>query len=177
MERTLLLNASYEPISVISAQRAVRLLFLGKVIVVSESNITWRSVSIAIKVPSIVRMVNYVRGLSGKRDVVRLTRKNIMIRDKYTCQYCGTKKGPEHLNIDHIIPKSQGGKSEWLNLVASCVKCNNKKDCRTPSQAGMTLLKIPKKPDFFIFTVHKGYKNIPKDWLDYCYWNVELDEE
>lgn len=176
MERTLLLNASYEPISVISAQRAVRLLFLGKVQVVSETNVTWRSVSISIRVPSIVRMVNYVRGLTGKRNVVRLTRKNIMIRDQYTCQYCGSKKGPENLNIDHVIPKAQGGKTAWENIVASCFKCNNKKDCRTPKQAGMAILKNPRKPDFFVFTLYKGHKNIPKDWLDYCYWNIDLEE-
>jgi 5-methylcytosine-specific restriction endonuclease McrA len=175
MEKVLLLNSSYEPISIIGAERAVRLLFLGKVTVVVESNITWRSVSIAIKVPSIVRMVNYVKNLTGKRNVVKLTRKNIMLRDKYTCQYCGEKRQPENLNIDHVIPRGQGGKSEWENLVCSCIKCNNRKDCRTPKQAGMELRKVPKKPDFFVFTVSRKYTDVPKDWLDYLYWNVELD--
>jgi 5-methylcytosine-specific restriction endonuclease McrA len=176
MERVLLLNSSYEPISVIGAERAVRLVFLGKVTVVVESDITWRSVSIAIKVPSVVRMVNYVRGLTGKRNVVKLTRKNIMIRDKYSCQYCGIKHSTDKLNIDHIIPKAQGGKSEWENLVCSCVKCNTKKDCRTPKQAGMNISKVPKKPDFFVFTLHRKYHKVPESWIDFMYWNQELDE-
>lgn len=175
-ERTLLLNSSYEPISVISAQKAIKLLFLGKVYVVIEGDVTWRSISIAIRVPSVVRMINYVKGLSGKRDNIKMTRKNIMIRDKYTCQYCGLKKGLGNLNIDHVIPKSQGGKSVWENLVVSCVKCNNKKDNKTPKQAGLELKKVPKKPDFIMFTFTLGRNNIPKSWLDYMYWNVELDQ-
>jgi len=175
MERVLLLNSSYEPISVIGAERAIRLLFLGKVTVVEESGITWRSISIAIRVPSIVRMVNYVKHLTGKRSVVKLTRKNIMLRDKYTCQYCNDKHAPAKLNIDHVIPRAAGGKSEWENLVTSCVKCNSKKDCKTPKQAGMTLRKMPKKPDFFVFTLHRKYSQVPESWLDYCYWNVELE--
>lgn len=175
MERVLLLNSSYEPISVIGAERAIRLLFLGKVTVVEETNVTWHSISVAIRVPSIVRMVNYVKNLTGKRSVVKLTRKNIMLRDKYTCQYCGKKHAPSKLNIDHVIPRGQGGKSEWENLVTSCIKCNSRKDCQTPQQAGMTLNHMPKKPDFFVFTLHRKYNEVPKGWLDYMYWNVELD--
>jgi len=175
MERVLLLNSSCEPISVIGAERAIRLIFLGKVMVVEESATTWHSISIAIRVPSIVRMVNYVKSLTGKRNVVKLTRKNIMLRDKYTCQYCGGKHAPSELNIDHIIPRAIGGKSEWENLITSCIKCNSKKDCRTPKQAGMNLLKVPKKPDFFVFTLHRKYSEIPKDWLSYMYWDVALE--
>jgi 5-methylcytosine-specific restriction endonuclease McrA len=174
--KVLLLNSSYEAISVINVQRAIQLLYLGKVTVVVETDIEWRSVSVVLKVPSIVKLVNYVRGLCGKRNVVKLTRKNIMLRDRYTCQYCGKKYGPDNLNIDHVIPKAQGGKSEWDNLVTSCVKCNSQKDCRTPKQAGMRLLKTPKKPDFFIFTLYRHkYTSIPKTWLDYVYWDVELE--
>lgn len=175
MNRVLLLNSSYEPISIIGAERAIRLLFLGRVIVVVESDITWRSVSIAIRVPSVVRMVNYIKGLTSKKKMVKLTRKNIMIRDKYTCCYCGSKKSPEKLNIDHIVPRGQGGTTTWENVATSCVKCNTKKNCQTPKQAGMVLLKQPKKPDFMIFTLHRKYNQVPSEWMDYLYWNSELD--
>lgn len=177
MNRVLLLNSSYEPVSVIGAERAIRLYYLGKVQIVAETDIEWHSISVVIRVPSVVRLVEYVRKLTGKRNVVKMTRKNIMLRDKYTCQYCSKALNPEKLNIDHVIPKGQGGKSTWENLVTSCVPCNNDKNCRTPKQAGMILRKEPKKPDFFVFTLHRRQNvNIPKDWLDYLYWNVELDE-
>lgn len=175
-DRVLLLNSSYEPVSLISPERAITLWYSGKVTIVAERDITWRSVSVAIRVPSIVRLVNYVRGLTGRREIVKLTRKNILLRDNYTCQYCGKSAGPERLNIDHVIPKGQGGKSEWTNLVASCVPCNSAKDCKTPKQAGMSLKRKPKKPDFMVFTIHRHIKNVPEDWRSYLYWNTELDQ-
>jgi 5-methylcytosine-specific restriction endonuclease McrA len=175
-DRVLLLNSSYEPVSLISQERAIVLWYSGKVTVVAERDITWRSVSIVIKVPSIVRLVNYVRGLSGRRNIVKMTRKNIMLRDNYTCQYCGVHASPEKLNIDHVVPKGQGGKSEWTNLVTTCIRCNSDKDCRTPKQAGMTLRKVPKKPDFIVFTLHRNVKNVPEDWRSYLYWNTEIDQ-
>ena len=175
-DRVLLLNSSYEAISLISQERAIVLWYSGKVTVVAERDITWRSVSIAIKVPSIVKLVNYVRGLSGRRNIVKMTRKNIMIRDNYTCQYCAKHYSPDKLNIDHIIPKSQGGKSEWPNLVTACIDCNSKKDCRTPKQAKMTLRKQPVKPNFLVFTIHRNVKNVPEDWRSYLYWNTEIDQ-
>jgi 5-methylcytosine-specific restriction endonuclease McrA len=105
-----------------------------------------------------------------------MTRKNIMLRDNYTCQYCGKHAGPDKLNIDHVIPKGQGGKSEWPNLVTTCIPCNSEKDCRTPKQAKMVLRKIPKKPDFMVFTIHRNVKNVPEDWRSYLYWNTEIDQ-
>ena len=177
-DRVLLLNSSYEPVSLISAERAVVLWYSGKVTVVAERDITWRSVSIVIKVPSIVRLISYVKGLTGRRSIVKLTRKNVMLRDNYVCQYCG--RGPlssEKLNIDHIVPRALGGKSEWTNLVTTCISCNSKKDCRTPKQAGMTLRKIIKKPDFMVFTINRNVKNIPEDWISYLYWHAELDKD
>ena len=174
--RVLLLNSSYEPVSLINAERAITLWFLGKVTIVAERDITWRSVSVAIKVPSVVRLVNYVKGLSGRRHIVKLTRKNILLRDAYKCQYCGTRAGPEKLNIDHVVPKAKGGKSEWNNLVASCIRCNNDKDCRTPKQAGMVLRRKPGKPNFLVFTIHRHVKDVPEDWRSFLYWNVELED-
>lgn len=175
-DRVLLLNQSYEAVSLISQERAIVLWYSGKVTIVAERDITWRSMSVTIKVPSIVKLVNYVRGLSGRRNIVKMTRKNIMLRDNYTCQYCNKRGNPSELNIDHVIPKSQGGKSEWTNLVTTCIKCNSDKDCKTPKQAGMTLRKVPKKPDFMVFTIHRNVKNVPEDWRSYLYWNTALDE-
>lgn len=176
-DRVLLLNQSYEAVSLISQERAIVLWYSGKVTIVAERDITWRSMSVAIKVPSVVRLVNYVRGLTGLRNIIKMTRKNILLRDTYTCQYCGKQGTPATLNIDHIIPKAQGGKSEWTNLVAACIPCNSEKDCKTPKQAKMALRKIPSKPDFLVFTIHRHIKNIPEDWRDYLYWNVELDQD
>lgn len=175
-DRVLLLNQSYEPVSLISPERAITLWYSGKVTVIAERDITWRSVSVVIRVPSIVKLVNYVKGLTGRRTIVKLTRKNILLRDNYTCQYCGVHAGPDRLNIDHVIPKAQGGKSEWTNLVASCIPCNSAKDCKTPKQAGLSLKRKPKKPDFMVFTIHRHIKNVPEDWRSYLYWNTELDQ-
>jgi 5-methylcytosine-specific restriction endonuclease McrA len=176
-DRVLLLNCGYEPVSLISPERAITLWYLGKVMIVAERDVTWRSVSVAIKVPSIVRLVEYVRGLSGVRSVVKLTRKNVLLRDNYTCQYCGKQGSPATLNIDHVVPKAQGGKSEWTNLVASCIDCNSHKDCKTPKQAGMSLQRKPKKPSFMVFTLHRHVKDVPEDWRSYLYWEIPLDQD
>jgi len=175
-DRVLLLNQSYEAVSLISQERAIVLWYSGKVTIVAERDITWRSMSVQIKVPSVVRLVNYVRGLTGLRNIVKLTRKNILLRDAYTCQYCAKQGTPASLNIDHVVPKAQGGKSEWTNLVAACIPCNSEKDCKTPKQAGMMLRKKPKKPDFLVFTIHRHIKNVPEDWRSYLYWNTEIDQ-
>ena len=175
-DRVLLLNQSYEAVSLISQERAIVLWYSGKVTIVAERDITWRSMSIAIKVPSVVRLVNYVRGLSGLRNIVKMTRKNIMLRDNYTCQYCSKPTSSDKLNIDHVVPRGQGGKSEWTNLVTACIPCNSIKDCKTPKQAGMTLRKKPKKPDFMVFTIHRNVQNVPEDWRSYLYWNSEIDQ-
>ena len=80
------------------------------------------------------------------RVVVRLTRRNLMLRDQHQCQYCGKRPGPRELNVDHVVPRSRGGRDSWENLVVSCRLCNLKKGRRTPSEAGMALLRAPQRP-------------------------------
>jgi 5-methylcytosine-specific restriction endonuclease McrA len=105
-----------------------------------------RSPSISLPLPSVIRLLKYYR---VPYRMIELSRKNIIRRDNYRCQYCGKKTST--LTIDHVIPKSRGGTDTWDNLVAACVKCNNKKGNRTPSEANMPLLKKPRKPNHIMF--------------------------
>lgn len=109
---------------------------------------------------------------------VRFSRKEIYKRDKYQCKYCGKHLGAPELTIDHVIPKSQGGPSTWTNCVLACVPCNSKKANRTPEQAGMKLLCVPKKPRFTV--VRGDRKQMPKSWdafISEAYWEVELEND
>lgn len=106
---------------------------------------------------------------------IRFSRRTIYRRDGFTCQYCGCKPGSEELTIDHVLPKSKGGLTEWTNCALACVSCNAKKANRTPEEAGMKLLSVPHKPRFSVFRGDKT--SVPKSWksfLDEAYWSVEL---
>ena len=112
----LVLNFSYEPLGVVGFQRAVRLLFARKVEVVHSGDRVIRATSVAFPLPSIVRMLYYVR---RSRKRVALTKKNVLLRDDYICAYC-TAHGSRDMTVDHVIPRSRGGASAWENLVACC---------------------------------------------------------
>ncbi len=122
--KTLLLSQSYEPIKVISWQRAITLLFLGKVEVVEEYGDAVRSVTFIIKIPSVVRLL---RAFRRHHRPVKFSRVNIYARDGYACQYCGDKLGVDELTYDHVVPRSQGGRTEWTNIVTACHDCNRRK--------------------------------------------------
>ncbi len=210
-DNVLVLNSSYVPIYVTNIKRTLKLLFKEKAEVISVNNghfasynfSSWEEVSLYQKatwdktknydyfarndgnsifgVPKVIRLTGY-----NKVPVkVKLTRRNIILRDNHTCQYCNTKKNLSDLNIDHIVPKSKGGKNTWTNLACSCIKCNSHKRDRTPKQAGMKLLAIPKKPS--IYLMFKRYTEIfmsdkydewksffPEDFLAEMYMTVEL---
>lgn len=143
----LVLNQNYEPLSITKAKRAIVLIYLGKAEVVEGyDGIKVRSVYSNIPLPSVVRLVFFVR---VHRRAITLSRKNIMKRDGYSCQYCGTSEGP--MTTDHVIPRRLGGKDTWENLVSACTKCNNHKGDHSPKEAGLTLIRRPKKPHFFTF--------------------------
>jgi 5-methylcytosine-specific restriction endonuclease McrA len=145
--RVLILNQSYEPITVCSARKAMILLVLMKADLVEiDKDRAIRSVSRVFPYPSVIRLATFVRFAHRK---VELSRKNLHKRDGHKCQYCG-KKNIE-LTIDHIIPKSRGGADTWENLVSACVACNNKKGSRTPEEASMTLLTKPSRPHHILF--------------------------
>ncbi|MBI4641484.1 MAG: HNH endonuclease [Candidatus Tectomicrobia bacterium] len=173
MFNVLLLNATYEPLKVISWQRAITLLTLGKVEVIEEYDREVRSVSFVLKMPSVVRLLRFIRAPKQK---VRFSRHNIYARDKFSCQYCRKPYPSEDLTYDHVIPRARGGLTEWTNIVTSCISCNKKKGGRTPEEAGMKLLRKPETPHWVpAMTITMTLKQTPESWRDYLYWNVELE--
>ncbi|MFZ0390021.1 MAG: HNH endonuclease [Calditrichia bacterium] len=159
----LLLNQNYEPLSVCNVRRAVTLVFLGKAEMIEENSGWLHSVDYQIKIPSVIRLSRQVR--VPYRRVV-LNRRNLMIRDDYTCQYCGHKKLP--LTIDHVIPRNYGGRDNWENLVVACQKCNNRKGNQTPEQAGLKLVRKPLKPHYFLY-LHRILGVKDEHWKPYLF--------
>jgi len=173
MERVLLLNNTFEPIKVVDWKKAITLLTLGKVEVVEEYDREVRSISFSIRLPSIVRLLRFVK--IRKRKEVYFSRQNIFSRDNFSCQYCGRKLGQPELTFDHVIPKFMGGKTTWKNIVTACVPCNRKKAGRTPAQARMKLIRNPSKPQWsLVLRITFQFRNTPESWRDYLYWNTEL---
>jgi 5-methylcytosine-specific restriction endonuclease McrA len=145
--RVLVLNQNYEPMSVCSARRAIIMQLMGKVEVVETyDGVKVHSIDRAFSLPSVVRLGAYIK-VPYKR--ILLTRKNIIKRDRHTCQYCGDREGP--MTVDHVIPKSFGGADTWENMVCACESCNNKKGGRLPEMAGMRLLRKPRRPSHITF--------------------------
>jgi len=138
--RVLVLNASFEPINVCTARRAVVLVLKG-VALAEESSSTWlHSSRFSMPTPSVIRLREYIHIPFERKS---LSRKNILLRDHNTCQYCARVFAPQDLTLDHIVPRSRGGDSTWDNLVASCRSCNNRKGDRSLEDAGLRLLKRP----------------------------------
>jgi 5-methylcytosine-specific restriction endonuclease McrA len=148
--RSLLLNASFQPLQVISWQRALQLFFSGKVEIVEASDQMIRSVSLTIRMPLVIRLLKFVPQ-RNRRNIVRFTRNNIFLRDQYSCQYCGCKPPVSHLTMDHVVPVVKGGAKSWENIVTACRPCNLRKGGRTPEEAGMRLRLQPKQPVWLPF--------------------------
>jgi 5-methylcytosine-specific restriction endonuclease McrA len=152
MAAVLLLNASYEPLAVIPVRRALSLLMRDRVDAVTEELLDLSSSTDMLSVPTVLRLRRYVQ---APRRGVRWSRRGIMQRDGYRCIYCGTRAGDRLGNelitksdftIDHIVPKSRGGRNSWGNTACACPKCNQRKGNRTPHEAGMPMLWEPKIP-------------------------------
>lgn len=148
--RALLLNATFQPLQVVSWQRALQLFFSGKVEVVEESHQEVRSVSIAIRVPLVIRLIRYLPP-QKRKNIVRFSRSNLFLRDQFSCQYCRKKPPHSQLTMDHVVPVVKGGEKSWENIVTACRPCNLKKGGRTPDEAGMQLLSTPKQPVWLPF--------------------------
>jgi 5-methylcytosine-specific restriction endonuclease McrA len=173
--QTLMLDQAYAPIKVIPWQRAIQLLFLGKVEVVEEHDGFVRSTKLVMKIPAVVRLL---RAFRRHRKPVKFSRVNIYGRDDYRCQYCSDKFAMSELTYDHVIPRSQGGKTTWTNIVTACEACNSKKAGRTPEQARMKLRKQPVQPvDVPSVVIEVSRTNVPDAWRDYLYWTGVLDED
>ena len=162
-QSVLVLNQSYEPLHVCSVRRAIVLVFRGKAEVVEELDTCLRSVSSRFPVPSVVRLDVYVR-IPPKP--LALTKRNILKRDGYQCQYCSTKRGP--FTIDHVVPRTRGGNDTWDNLVCACHRCNNRKGNRTPDQAELPLTRKPRSPNNVTFIRH--FVGVPDErWRPYLF--------
>ena len=171
--RTLVLSQGYEPVKVITWQRAITLLFLGKVEVLEEYDHDIHAVSIIIKVPAVVRLL---RAFRRHAKPVKFSRVNIYARDNYKCQYCARKASISDLTYDHVVPRSQGGMTEWTNIVTCCYLCNRKKGGRTPQEAGMRLLANPTQPNWVpAVAIRISLRSVPEAWTDYLYWTGELE--
>jgi 5-methylcytosine-specific restriction endonuclease McrA len=171
--RTLVLDQGYQPHRIVSWQRAVMMLFAGKVEVVEEYDEDIRSVSITIKMPAVVRLL---RAVGRQKPAIKFSRMNVATRDEFCCQYCGRKLPLGKLTYDHVVPRSQGGRTTWENIVMACYGCNERKGDRTPQKAGMQLRKQPVKPSWLpviAFRVDPAC-SIPEAWAHWVHWHGEL---
>jgi 5-methylcytosine-specific restriction endonuclease McrA len=161
--RVLVLNASYEPINVCTTRRAAVLILKERAEVLEERAGALRSERLAMARPCVIRLIRYVR---IPRDVHRrkITRKAVLARDAWTCQYCGHQA--TGLTVDHVIPRSRGGESVWENIVASCAPCNRRKGNRTPHEARMHPANRPKPPGPTVF-IRIASPRVPKAWEQY----------
>lgn len=144
-KQVLVLNAGYEPLSLVSVRRAVVLLLREKAEMLEATQQMLVGVSCSIPVPLVIRLVHYVR-LPHRR--VPPTRAAIMLRDAYTCQYCGGTPGRDELTVDHVVPRSRGGRHDWTNLTTACKRCNQIKGSGTPEEVQMRLVRRPFEPSY-----------------------------
>lgn len=162
-ESVLVLNQDYQAIGVCSTERAFILTLLEKAEMLSHNPAKrLRSVNKEFYFPSIIRLFSYVHFPYKK---VNLSRHNIFKRDSHSCVYCGSK---DALTIDHVVPRSNGGRDAWENLVTACQKCNSRKGSMTPEEAGLTLGYQPFRPSFVMF-LSKFSGQVREDWKPYLY--------
>ena len=176
MESTLLLNASYEPLKVVDWRKAITLWCQGKVEVISVYPREVRSVSLTVKLPSVIRLLRYI-AIKRHFNQAPFSRANIYARDHHRCQYCGRTFPPDELTFDHVVPVRYGGRKEWENIVTSCVHCNRRKGGRTPEEAGMAIIRSPSRPPrAATVRIAIGVRPAPEGWRDYLSWNMALDD-
>lgn len=175
----LVINRLYQPVQITSARRAMLLLYGGSALALDDGGElhdfhAWRRLPVrdgdhavpivggALRVPRVVHLRHYDR---ARRPAVRLTRKNVMLRDGHLCQYCAARLPTRDLNIDHVMPRSRGGPDSWENLVTACRECNLRKGRRTPEEASMRLLKQPYAPRWTVtMQILMGVQRPAKEW-------------
>lgn len=169
----LVLNADFTPLSVFplstwNFQRTLRNTMKGRITVLEEYDVTLRSPSFEYKPPSVIALKQYV---NRPRRIV-FSRMNIFLRDAFTCQYCGDKFTTNELTFDHVISRSNGGKTDYSNIVSACVSCNTRKG----SRQDMKPINAPREPTISQLSNQKvAKKDLHESWIDYLYWNVELE--
>lgn len=167
MSRVLVLNATYEPLNVVSVRRAVLLLLKEKAEIVEATEAWLHSERLAVPMPLVIRLVYYVR--IPRRFSLPLSRRTVLARDHYTCQYCNAQPGKAQLTIDHVLPRSRGGETRWENVVTACAACNRRKGDRTPEEATMPLLRQPRRPRYLALTLLEEAR-APQVWDKYMYF-------
>ncbi len=176
--QALVLNAdyrplSYFPLSVWCWQDAVKAVFLDRVSILSEYDTEVHSPNFTMRLPSVIALKDYV---ANERPPA-FTRFNVFLRDRFTCQYCGHRFPTHELTFDHVIPRSRGGRTSWLNVVTACSCCNVRKAAKDLHKCGMRLLTAPRQPH--AFELQTNGRAFPPNflhatWRDYLYWDTEL---
>jgi 5-methylcytosine-specific restriction endonuclease McrA len=167
MSHVLVLNATYEPLNIVSIRRAVLLLLKEKAEIVEAAEAWLRSEQMSLPVPLVIRLVCYVR--IPPRFSLPVSRRTVLARDNYTCQYCGGQPGKGSLTLDHVVPRSRGGETRWENVVAACGPCNRRKGDRLPEEAAMPLRRRARRPRYLALTVLEG-SSAPEAWNKYMYF-------
>ena len=181
MSDTLVLDPGYQPVCRIPWQRAFTLIFQGKAELVEEYD-DWsvRSVTLTLKVPSIIRFLGKI---FRRKGAVKFSRENLYLRDRGACQYCFSKLTRNEITYDHVVPRAKGGKTSWDNIVLACEACNRKKADKTLGQLGWKLKTPPVAPKnlpdaSFSLTWRPGMPDSWKTFIrSFSYWNGELDSE
>lgn len=160
-QRVLVLNQDYSPMAVCTVQRAFLLIYLEKAeLLNSVKDHFLRTVSRNYPMPSVIRINHYI---TVPYKGVVMTRQNIFKRDNYECQYCGVNRD---LTLDHVMPRSRGGRSNWKNLVTACKRCNTRKGDFTPQEAEMKLMNVPYKPSYLVF-IRESSGFVQEEWRPY----------
>lgn len=160
MSSVLVLNQNYEPLNVCHPRRAFVLVERGKAEVLEHSARTLRSATRTFPLPSVIRLIYLIK---RPRPQMRLSRREVFNRDKFTCQYCG-RHGQRDLTLDHVLPRHRGGRHTWENLVTACKGCNHRKAARTPQEAKMALMRQPYQPRVNSYYVVYPYLQSEEGW-------------
>ncbi len=175
-QNVLVLDAGYQPVNIISARRALVLLVSGRAVMVEESDHSIRSARDEWRLPRIIRLFISIAHRVYRMVRVQLNRRNLFARDRFACQYCGTKQPP--FTIDHVVPRSRrtieqpkGGETSWENCVTSCAECNHRKSNHLPAEAGMQLRVKPREPRWLPPLLFRRYLGdaVHKSWEAYLY--------
>jgi len=182
--RTLVLNQAYMPIDIQDWKKAVKKVFKEKAEILDAYTDKKLSDWSALNAPAVIRLLHFLNP-PKKTRFEPFTRKNVWLRDKGLCQYCGKFVPLKDMHWEHVIPKKRGGKTNWQNIACACLKCNQKKADRTPEEAGMKLLRTPKAPvrklskeKEMVLRLKSLKNNFPHEsWKTYVYFNIPLEED
>jgi len=177
-QHVLVLDAGYQPVNIVSAKRALLLIYSGRAVAVEQSGQSIRSARASWELPRIIRLFIAIAHRVYRAVRVQLNRKNLFARDRFACQYCGTKQGP--FTVDHVVPRSRrtsefpsGGTTTWENCVTSCVRCNHRKGNQLLNEAGMHLIRQPEEPRWLPPLLFRRFLGdaVHKSWESYLYVN------